>query len=154
MHAEAYSLLVLASRYWFVALVLFIVGQLIYICYREARIGAFISHSISRLGTDTPAALYLISDEDHQLEVGLRLPLQAESIIGSSRRCDLFLRHGSLNRQHAVFKVTPEEVTVRPIGNALVSVNGELQRSETSVFPGDIVQLGGLLLRLGREDDE
>lgn len=79
------------------------------------------------------------------------LPPRPEILIGRSLEADLHLRHGSVSRMHARIVRQGELLCVCDLGSHNgVLVNGERVESSSTIYPGDVVAIGDVLLILQR----
>ncbi|MCC7491677.1 MAG: hypothetical protein IT204_04995, partial [Fimbriimonadaceae bacterium] len=81
---------------------------------------------------------------------GQAWPLRAgELAVGSAAEADLVLPVAAgVAPQHAVLQVSRKQISIAPVGNAPVVVNGELIAVPTALRPNDRLALGGAMLLL------
>jgi hypothetical protein len=71
------------------------------------------------------------------------MPLhQGANFIGAAEECDLPLPHPSLRPQHCAVRVADWQLTVEPLGEGGVSLNGRPVTDATPVQAGDLLALG------------
>lgn len=72
------------------------------------------------------------------------LALQKEEyVVGRGSACDGVVVQNNISRRHALFRVTPDGVTVQDLGSINgTSVNNQRIARETPIRPGDVVTLG------------
>jgi hypothetical protein len=84
---------------------------------------------------------------------GLGLPeagelLEAHLVIGRSSRCQLVLADDTVSRRHAELRIEDGRWLLRDLGSSNGTwVNGR-RVMEAEVRPGDLIQLGGAVIRL------
>jgi pSer/pThr/pTyr-binding forkhead associated (FHA) protein len=83
------------------------------------------------------------------------LALQKEEyVVGRGSACDGVVVHNNISRRHALFRVTPDGVTVQDLGSTNgTSVNNQRIARETSIRPGDVVTLGTISFSLMASKD-
>lgn len=152
MNAAAYELLSAIAKYWFIALAIFILVRMILSVTREVRIERQVQREIGQAGTSINATLILLSDEDRKLKRGKFYPVQGETTIGRSGRCDISLRSKSLESMHCILNMEHGSMSVVPIGRAFVVVDGEVVERRAAAWDGSEIQMGGLVFRLRLEE--
>lgn len=66
-----------------------------------------------------------------------------EYVVGRGSACDGVVVHNNISRRHALFRVTPDGVTVQDLGSTNgTSVNNQRIARETPMRLGDVVTLG------------
>ena len=145
MSSEAYELTALAARYVFVALIAWIV-------WRACR-GAWIdSRRAARLRRLSPmtglCGEMIVVEGDGQARRGMRYPVIREGTIGSSRRADIRIRHGSVRRRHAYFQLTDAGLSVRSHAGARLSDGDGRTVRELTLADGDRLGVGRVRLLL------
>jgi len=74
------------------------------------------------------------------------------AVLGRDPSCDLVLNDAKCSRRHAVIEAGPQGIAIRDAGSANgVFVNGK-RVERASLSEGDIVRLGGVLLKVLPED--
>lgn len=153
MSASAYELLALAMRYWFILLMGFIVVFLVVAMRREWRIEQAVEKELKPYTGD--CALVLLSDEDDALPVGTAYPLQGDASLGSGRGCDIRIKSGSLEREHALLRAEHGRVFVFATGKGLVAVDGKpVKRNGRRIKAGQRLQIGGLVFTVKFDAEE
>ena len=145
MSSEAYELTALAARYVFVVLIAWIV-------WRACR-GAWIdSRRAARLRRLSPmtglCGEMIVVEGDGQARRGMRYPVIREGTIGSSRRADIRIRHGSVRRRHAYFQLTDAGLSVRSHAGARLSDGDGRTVRELTLADGDRLGVGRVRLLL------
>ncbi|XZE19039.1 FHA domain-containing protein [Pirellulaceae bacterium SH449] len=86
-------------------------------------------------------------------ESGWRLDLPAT--VGRGSEASLCIDDESISRSHCQIYLAPDEsLQVRDLGSTNGTyVNGERIRQHHSLFPGDVLQIGGLTLKVHYESD-
>lgn len=80
--------------------------------------------------------------------VGQRFGLKWENSLGSGKRCDIFLKDESIDKNHAVVSVHKDGAFVSPKGQNAVKVNDKRIEKFEELADGDEIRLGGAVLRL------
>ncbi|WP_162008645.1 FHA domain-containing protein [Thermochromatium tepidum] len=79
---------------------------------------------------------------------------QKEYVVGRGSNCDGIVAHNNVSRRHALFRVTPEGVTVQDLGSTNgTAVNNQRIARETQIRPGDVITLGTISFCLMVEKD-
>lgn len=79
------------------------------------------------------------------------VPPKPEILIGRSLEADLHVRHGSVSRMHARIVRQGELLRVCDLGSHNgILVNGERVESSRTIYPGDVVAIGDVLLIVQR----
>lgn len=142
---DAFELISLTARYVFAGLMLLIV-------VRAARLTAVDARRAAKLRRLSPmtglCGEMVVLEGGEQAKPGMRYPIIREGIIGTSRRADVRVRHGSVRRRHAYFQLTEDGLHVRGhAGAKLRSGSGALVR-ELTLRDGDSLGVGRVHLLL------
>lgn len=145
MSADAYELAALTARYIFTALMLLIV-------FRAERGALIDSRRAAKLRHLSPATgrcgEMVVLEGDGNARRGVRYPVIREGCIGSSSRCDIRIRHGSVRRRHAIFQLNEKGLRVRThAGSRLRDGHGRTVK-EMTLRDGDSLFVGGVKLLL------
>lgn len=145
MSRDAYELLALAARYVFA-------GLMVLIALRAARLTAIDSRRATKLRRLSPmtglSGELVVLEGDGKVRRGMRYPVIREGIVGSSRRSDVYLKHSSVRRRHAIFQLTGEGLRLRDhAGARLYDSDGDAVR-ELTLRDGDSVWIGKIRLLL------
>ena len=145
MSANAYELLALAMRYVFAGLIVLIVARAWY----GASVDSQRATKLRRLSPDTGIiGEFLVTDGGERAKPGMRYPVTLEGTIGSNRRADIRIRHGSIRGRHAIYQRSEEGLFVR--GHASIRIGdgrGRFAR-ELLLQDGDHLQVGKVTLML------
>lgn len=149
MSTDAFELAALTARYVFAGLMLLIV-------LRAARLTAVDSRRAAKLRRLSPmtglSGELVVLEGDGNARRGMRYPVIREGMIGSSRRADIRIRHGSVRRRHAYFQLTAQGLRVRDhAGARLYDRHGEPARELLLGDGGEFV-LGRIRLLLVLSD--
>ena len=153
MNASAYELLSAMARYWFLALALFILFRMILSVTREVRIERAVSEEIDMMGTGVTATLILLSDEDRKLKRGKMFPVEGEITLGRAGKCDITVKSHSVKYVHCILNCGQDGMSIVPVGNAFVAVNGQPVSKKSVAKDGAELQCGGLVFRLRLEEN-
>lgn len=149
MSTDAYELAALTARYVFAGLMLLIV-------LRAARLTAVDSRRAAKLRRLSPmtglSGELVVLEGDGNARRGIRYPVIREGMIGSSRRADVRIRHGSVRRRHAYFQLTAQGLHLRDhAGARLYDRHGEPAR-ELLLGDGGEFTIGRIRLLLVLSD--
>ena len=115
MTQSVYELIALGARYAFAALMVLIVAR----AWRITLVDSHRAQTLRRLSPETGLSGELVVTEgDGQVRRGMKYPVIREGLLGSARRADIRIRHGSIRRRHAYFQLTPEGLSLRSHGGA------------------------------------
>ncbi|MDR1620408.1 MAG: FHA domain-containing protein [Clostridiales bacterium] len=144
MYENAYEIVVLAMRYVFVALILYILLRLVLHSITEFRAVQQIKEQVRGVSSG-----YLEVLAPQELR-GETFVLRRENSIGRSKRCDIFIRHESLALLHAFIYEKKQGLFLTDYENrANVYLNGELvKKGEELLYTADELQLGDVKLKL------
>lgn len=151
MSTNAFELLSLTMRYVFTGLMLLIV-------IRAARGALIDSRRATRLRRLSPmtgiSGELVLLDALPKIPRGMRWPVIREGSIGTSRRCDIRIRSGSLRGRHALFQLTESGLSIRTHAGARMRDSLGHPARELTLVDGDSFYLGGarLLLVLAMPD--
>ncbi len=85
---------------------------------------------------------------------GLRLPLEADLVVGRASSADVQLTDAKASREHCRFLVTPDHVAVEDLGSQNGTfVNGERIEARTALAAGDEIAVGDSLFVLDPDLD-
>lgn len=141
MANTAYELLVLASRYWFVALAALILARLAVGALQDLRdqprgTGETIGHLVW-LRRDAKTG-------DTRIEW---LPLPPEAVIGSGRSCDVRVQAESVWKEHAHVASADGVLRIRALGDAPLRVAGRWYAHDAlELHDGQTIMLGDVAL--------
>ena len=90
----------------------------------------------------------IVVEGDGQARRGMRYPVIREGTIGSSRRADIRIRHGSVRRRHAYFQLTDAGLSVRSHAGARLSDGDGRTVRELTLADGDRLGVGRVRLLL------
>ena len=145
MGADAYEILALCMRYVFAALMLLIV-------LRAWRITAADSARAAKLRRLSPQTgiigELLVTDGSERVFGGTRYRVILEGSIGSSRRCDVRIRHSSVFPRHALFQMTDDGLFVRACTVAPIADGHGHRQKELLLRDGDLLFIGNVRLML------
>lgn len=145
MSTNAFELLSLTMRYVFTGLMLLIV-------IRAARGAIIDSRRATRLRRLSPmtgiSGELVLLDALPRIPRGMRWPVIREGSIGTSRRCDIRIRSGSLRGRHALFQLTESGLSIRTHAGARMRDSLGHPAKELTLVDGDSFYLGGARLLL------
>ena len=82
-------------------------------------------------------------------DLGVRFPLAGSATIGRQEGLEVTLRDTQVSRQHARLEILDARVILTDLGAANGTfVNRERVNGTASLLPGDVIEVGGTLLRL------
>jgi|GEM_PF-5420284 len=87
--------------------------------------------------------VYALGGMEHRIELR-----EGTIVLGRSARCDIMLRDPSVSATHLQIECKGGAVTCRDLDSSNGSFVNDKQFSETTVRPGDALQLGKILLRV------
>lgn len=145
MSQSVYEIIALAARYGFAALMLLIVLR----AWRLTIVDSRRAQTLRRLSPETGLSGELIVMEgDGQARRGMRYPVIREGLIGSSHRCDIRVRSGSVRRRHAWFQLTAEGLAIRAHAGAPMKDRRGHSVRELTLKDGGLFSLGRVRLML------
>lgn len=110
MNQSLYEIAALGARYAFAGLMLLIVLR----AWRITIIDSRRAGTLRRMSPQTGISGELVVLEgDGKARRGMKYPVIREGMIGTSRRADIRIRHGSVRRRHAYFQLTGDGLRVR-----------------------------------------
>ena len=145
MNQNVYELAALSGRYVFAALMLLIVIRAWHITLVDSRRAS----TLRRISPETGVIGELVVLEGgEKARQGMRYPVIREGMIGSARRTDVRVRHGSVRRKHAYFQLTDGGLRVR--ANARCPMRDGAGRPARSLLlvDGDKLWIGKVQLLL------
>ena len=110
MSEGLYELVALGARYVFAALMVLIVLRAWRITIIDSRRAGLLRRMSPQTGL---SGELLVLDGEGSARRGMRYPVIREGMIGSSRRSDIRIRHGSIRRKHAYFQLTAEGLLIQ-----------------------------------------
>lgn len=145
MGADAYEILALCMRYVFAALMLLIVLR----AWRITAADGARAAKLRRLSPQTGIiGELLVTDGGERVFGGTRYRIILEGSIGSSRRCDVRIRHSSVFPRHALFQMTDEGLFVRACFTAPIADGHGHRQKELLLRDGDLLFIGNVRLML------
>ena len=110
MSRNLYELAALGARYGFAALMLLVVLR----AWRITIVDSRRAGTLRRMSPQTGLSGELVVvDGDGKARRGMKYPVIREGMIGTSRRADVRIRHGSVRRRHAYFQLTEDGLSIR-----------------------------------------
>lgn len=144
MSASAYELLSLAMRYVFAGLMLLIVLR----AWRLTAIDSARAKKLRRLSPETGIiGEMLVIDGGEKARPGMKYPVTLEGVIGSGKRADIRIRHGSVRRRHGYFTMTDDGLFIRGHAGARIGAGGKWVR-EATLKDGEEFRVGRVVLML------
>lgn len=145
MSQSVYELIALGARYLFAGLMLLIVLR----AWRITLVDARRAGALRRMSPQTGLSGELVVEAgDGKARRGMRYPVIREGMIGSSRRADIRVRHGSVRRRHAYFQLTEDGLSLRAHAGAPMR-DGEGRPIRSATLPdGGEFYLGDVRLLL------
>ena len=144
MNGEMYSLIAIAMRYVFAALMALIAIRAIRITIVDSRRAA----ELRRMSPETGrCGEFVVITGDGRAREGMRYPVIREGLVGSSRKADVRVRSRTVRRSHAFFELTEYGLRVRSNNRAPIYVNGKSRR-ETLLKDGGHITIGHVELLL------
>ena len=136
LNGQLYELAALAGRYVFAALMLLIVLRAGRITLIDARRAA----ALRRMSPETGVVgEFMVTRGGQRAKTGMKYPVIREGMIGSSRRADIRLRHGSVRRKHAWFQMTEQGLRIR------ANARAPLRRGDGRVVRGIVLRDGDVI---------
>ena len=142
MNAEAYSIAATIMRYFFVAIIVYILLRIVYhsVCeYNELRrVKRWIENGYAKYIEFLPPF-----DEE---EGGFILV--KNNLIGRSNHCDICIDDRSVRRRHAILYERKGDGYFKRIGRAKAWINGDrLSKRQARLENGDLIRLGNVEFR-------
>ena len=110
MNQSLYEVVALGARYAFAGLMLLIVLR----AWRITIVDSRRAGTLRRMSPQTGLSGELVVLEgDGKAPRGMKYPVIREGMIGSSRRADIRIRHGSVRRRHAYFQINGDVLRIR-----------------------------------------
>ena len=141
MNQDLYEIMALGARYVFAGLMLLIVLR----AWRITIIDSRRAGTLRRMSPQTGISGELVVLEgDGKARRGMKYPVIREGMIGTSRRADIRIRHGSVRRRHAYFQLTEDGLRVRTHAGAPMRdghghpVRALLLQDGAELFIGDV----------------
>ncbi|MBE5807124.1 MAG: hypothetical protein E7317_02155 [Clostridiales bacterium] len=145
MPTEAYELLALTARYFFVAVMLVIVLRAAYGAIEDSRRAARLRRLVPLTGL---SGELVVLEPAGRIHAGMRYPVIREGMIGGSARADVRIRDRSVRRRHAYFRLDDKGFHIRNhAGSRLLDAAGRPVR-EVTLSDGGSVVLGDVKLML------
>lgn len=150
MYESGYDIVTLGMRYFFIALILYILLRLILQSITEFKAVQNIKRQVRGV---SPGYLMATAPEELAGEV---YRLRRENTIGRGKRCDISIPHSSLAQLHAFIYEKQKGLYVADYGShAGVLLNGEpIKKREELLYTQDELQLGDLIFRLHLTGEE
>lgn len=145
MTQSVYELIALGARYVFAALMALIVAR----AWRITLVDSHRAQTLRRLSPETGlSGELLVTEGDGQARRGMKYPVIREGLLGSARRADIRIRHGSVRRRHAYFQLTPEGLSLRAHAGAPMRDPQGRPAREMVLRDGDRFAIGRVRLML------
>lgn len=142
MDSELYTIVSMAARYWFAALMLILV-------FRAWRVTTIDNRRARVLRDWTPETgcigQFVITTGEKRKRT-VKLPIPREGMLGSSPRADVLIRSRELNRYHAHIEQREGGVLLRLQGNARATLNGKDVGDTLFLRDGDVLGIGRMRL--------
>ncbi|MDR0839828.1 MAG: FHA domain-containing protein [Christensenellaceae bacterium] len=139
MPQAVYAFVVSLMRYFFIAIIVYILVRIVYHSLREYGELRRVKHWLSDGYAKYIEFLPPYADEEGGFV------LVRSNLIGRSPRCDIFIDDHSLKRRHALLYERKGEEYIRPRRKASLWINGERPPKRTaSLTDGDLVRLGNV----------
>ncbi|MCS6802693.1 MAG: FHA domain-containing protein [Chloroflexota bacterium] len=137
---------ILGLRLLFVVLLYAFLAQIVFLLWRDLQNRAGAS------GTSTAGAILRVVDGARSgLKRGAILPLSPETTVGRAPGSGLVLPDETVSSRHALLRRVDGRWWVEDLGSTNgTRVNGRPIRTATVVVPGDLLEFGGVRLRLER----
>ena len=143
MSSEIHELIVLTMRYVLTGLMVLIVLRAAYGTWKDSRRAS----TLRRLSPMTGLSGELVVlDGSGKARPGMHYPVIREGLIGSSRRADVRIRHASVRRRHAYFRVTDEGLMVRTHAGAKLCDGDGAPVKQITLRDGDSLLIGSVLV--------
>lgn len=135
--------ILLLGRVAFLAALYLFLLMLALLLRRELRAGA------SRREERAPADLLVVEPAGSTYEPGERIPLLGISTLGREENNDIVLNDNFVSGEHARLLWNGRGWVLQDLGSTNGTlVNGKRVKRSTAVRPGDILQVGGVRLKL------
>lgn len=148
----AYEIAAIGMRYVFVVLIVYLLCRIVVRSISEYRTVRRIKRNIEPV-----YAGYITISLPEDFE-GESFPLNSETTIGSTRRCDICFEDCGLEPMHAVIYEKKGEVYLSGYGSKdEIWLNGErLGKKPEPLYDGDLIEMGelALILHLPGEEEE
>ena len=153
MYENAYDIVAMGMRYFFLLLILYILIRLVQHSVSEFRAVQQIKQQVRSVSPG-----YLEVKEPESLR-GEKYALRREDSLGRAKRCTIPIQLGSLAPVHAFFYEKKDGLYVMDYGSSAgVLLNGErIRKREELLYTSDILQMGELVMKLhlaGEEEDD
>ena len=151
MSQNAYEIAALTMRYWFAALMVYIVIRLVQSVWRD-----YAAQRVQKRKALT-GSLGMLEVVEPQTDArgkanklyGQRFALKRENQLGSSGKCDIRLQGRGVSAVHATIFQKGNRVLLSDYGSRRGTwLNGERIRQEEPLFDGDEIALGEVVLLL------
>lgn len=146
MDSEAYEILALAARYWFIILAALFVVKAWRITVRDNRNAKILRDWAG--GAGCVGELVVLEDGKKQGRKsfrGARFPVPMEGLIGSGGTADIRIRHQDVRRKHVWFHYQPGRMVLTCAGRAQISCP-MAQDGKRALRDGDQLVIGRLKL--------
>ena len=141
---KGYDILIMVSRYWFIAVVWFILLLLAYGSLREYRL----QREVRRATASQSLGILTLTGGEAAL-VGRRYGLKADNLIGRARRCDIRIPTASISRVHAqIYQRGDVFLLSDSRSREGTFLNGERVAKPQPLKDGDEVGMGEVRLRV------
>ena len=138
MTQDLFDTFSLGMRYWFIAVIAFMLIALIAVSLAELRERRNVMGEIN----EYIGYLEILSADG---ENGKRIGLKEQNMIGSSSSADIIFRNASLKRNHAVIARDGDKLLLTSVGGGKTCINGRRVGERTfELFSGDKLTFGDI----------
>ena len=150
MYETAYDIVTQGMRYFFIALIFYILLRVVLQSLREYRSMQEIKQKVRSV---SPGYLEVLAP----LELaGEKFPLKRENTVGRSKRADICIDHRTLAPIHAFIYEKKDGLYIANYGsNNVVLLNGErICKNEELLYTADTIGMGAVIFRLHLSGEE
>ena len=154
MYENAYDIVAVGMRYFFLILILYILLRLVQHSVKEFKTVQQIKQKVRSV---SPGYLEVVSPEELS---GTKYPLKRENTIGRAKRCDISVQLNTLAPVHAFLFEKKDGLYLADYGSSIgVLLNGEriIKKKDELLYTGDTLEMGELVMVLhlaGEEEEE
>ncbi len=155
MDSSAYSMLAIAMRYLFVALIAYILLRVVIDSIREVGLMMKLRRKLGKQGS-VMGELEAVAPESATY-YGMTYTLRRENTIGRSGSCDMVLKDDTISPVHAAVYEKHGKVYLSNYGRSkYLFLNGEPIKRDAQLFDNDLIEMGraALLVHMYQAKDE
>ena len=144
------DIITFAAKFWFLAIAVLILVRVVDNSVFEFNVKREIKNSGAGL---TLGYLTIVAAGDEAM-LGERFHLKWENSIGSGKRSDVYIKDGSVSKNHALLYLSRGKAYILPSSRQMLMINDERATGHQPLNDADEISLGNVKLRLRLEREE